>query len=119
MPIFGGPRAALIDHRAGMSMSAARVARAPITTMRRCADVMPMVGNRLNVGVCIRIEMLARLPLVSGALNDVKQMRNDAGRAKPLAMLVEVDAPRIAGAFGENLENVPCRVISPDACVDR
>src|SRR4029079_17626099 len=62
--IFGGPRAALVDHRAGVCMTAARVARPPIAQVGTRADVMPMVGNRLNVGVSIRIEMLAGLPLV-------------------------------------------------------
>src|SRR4051794_6130308 len=100
-------------------MSAAGVAGPAVAQVGHRADVMPMVGNRLNVGVGIRIEMLAGLPLVSGALNDVIQMRNDAGCAKRLAMLVEVNAPRIAGAFGEHFENLPRRVISPDAGVNR
>src|SRR3954452_9852234 len=119
MLIFGGPRAALVDHGAGVCMSAARVARSPISQVGHRADVMPMVGNRLNVGVRIRIEMLAGLALVSGALNDVKQVRNDAGRAKRLAMFIEVDAPRIACPFGENFEIMPRWVESPDAGVNR
>ena len=114
------PGAAQIDHRAG----SARVRR-PHRSSRRCracgvvADVVPMVGDRLNVGVGVRIEVLARLPLVSGALNHVIQVRNDARRAERLAVVVEIDAPRIARAFGEDFELVPRRVIPPDARVDR
>ena len=80
---------------------------------------MPMVGDRLNVVVRVRIEMLARLPLVPAALNDVIQVRNHAGRAKRLAVVVEIDAPRIARAFGEDFELVPRRMIPPDGRVER
>src|SRR3954447_822986 len=98
MLIFVGPRTALVDHRAGMCMSATRIAGPAITKVRSCAYIMSMVCDRLNVGIDIRIEMLARLPLVSGALNDVIQVRNNAGGRERLTMFVEVDAPGVAGA---------------------
>ena len=62
--------------------------------------------------------MLARLPLISGALNHVIQVRYDAGRAKRLAMVVEIEAPWIAGTFGKDFERVTGGVITPEARVD-
>ena len=46
-------------------------------------------------------------------------MRDDAGFDEGLAVLVEVEAPGVAGAVGEDLEDVPGRMIAPDAGVDR
>ena len=63
-----------------------------------------MIGDRLDVVVGVRIEVGAPLPLVAGALDDVEQMRNHAGRQKRLAVVVEVDAPGIAGAVAKDLE---------------
>ena len=59
------------------------------------------------------------LPLVAAALDDVVEVRDDAGGDERLAVLVEVDAPGVARAVGEDLEVVPRRVIAPDAGVDR
>src|SRR5690349_8839972 len=100
-----------------MSMPAACVTRATIAGVRRTADIVPMVGNSLNVGVRVRIEVLACLPLIPGALNHVIQVRNDAGRTERLAVIVEINTPRIAGAFGKDLELVALRMKSPDARV--
>ena len=72
-----------------------------------------------NVVVGMRIEVRASLPLVSRTLDDVVQVRNHAGRAKCLAVVVEIDAPRIAGSFGENFELVPRGMVSPDGRVER
>ena len=36
-----------------------------------------------------------------------------------LAVVVEVEPPRVAGAVGEDFEHVPRRMIAPDAGVDR
>jgi len=112
VPILVGPRSALVDHRTGVRMPTARIARAAVASVRRSANIVPVVGNRLNIGVCVRIKMLARLPLISGALNHVIQVRDDAGRAKRLAMVIEINAPRIAGALGKNFEHVSCRMIA-------
>src|SRR2546423_15607790 len=51
--------------------------------------------------------MFAALAFVAGALNDMPEMRNDAGFDEALAALVEIDSPRIACAFGKYLEDVP------------
>src|SRR5262249_29959319 len=50
---------------------------------------------------------------------DVEQMRDDARFDEAFAMLVEIEAPRIARALCEDLELVTGRVVAPDASVDR
>ena len=78
-----------------------------------------MVGDRLDVVVGVGVEVLARLPLVTAALGDVVEVRDDAGGDDHLPVLVEVDAPGVARAVGEDLEDVPGRMVPPDAGVDR
>ena len=63
--------------------------------------------------------MLARLPLVAAALNHLVQVRDDAGGEERLAEVVEIDAPGVARAVGEDLEHMPRRMVAPDAGVDR
>src|SRR4051812_41471269 len=70
------PGAAQIDHGAAMGVAAAGVVRAAVALMRRVADVMAVVGDRLNVGICVWIHMLAGLPLVSSTLNHVVEVRD-------------------------------------------
>ncbi len=78
-----------------------------------------MAGDRLDVVERVRVEVDSRLSLISRSLNDVVQVGNDAGRGEGVAAVVEVDAPRIAGPLGEDLERVPRGVIPPDARIDR
>src|SRR3954469_1770400 len=63
--------------------------------------------------------MRARLPLVAAALDDVIAVRNDAGFDEGLAAVIEIEAPRIAGAVGEDFENVTRRMIAPNCRVHR
>ena len=86
--------------------------------MDTAARVMRVVGDRLDVVVGERIEVLARLTLVAGAGQDVIQVRDHAGRVEELAASVVIEAPRIARALGEDLEDTAGRVEAPDAGVD-
>jgi len=61
------------NHRASMRMPARR-RRAAIAAVRRIAEVVTMIRDRLNIFVRVRIGVRARLPLVSATLNDVIQM---------------------------------------------
>ena len=117
--VLGRPGAAQVDHRAGVGVAAAGGVGAAVAAVRVGAQVMPVVGDGLDVVVGVGIEVLARLPLVAAALDHVIKVRDDAGRDEHLAAGVEVDAPGVAGAVGEDLEDVPRRVIAPDAGVDR
>src|SRR6187431_552783 len=79
---------------------------------------MSMIRNRLDIVVGVRVEMLPGLPLVASALNHVEKMRDYAGLGEELAIRIEIDAPRIAGALGENLELILRGMIAPIARVD-
>ena len=102
-----------------MGVAAAGAVGAVVAAVRVGADVVAVVGDRLDVVVGVRVEVRARLPLVAAALDDVVAVRDDAGLDERLAVLVEVEAPGVARAVGEDLEVVPRRVIAPDAGVDR
>ena len=117
--VLGRPGTAQVDHRPGVRVAAAGGVGAAVAAVRVGAEVVPVVGDRLDVVVGVGIEMLARLPLVPAPLDHVIEMRDDAGRDDHLAAGVEVDAPGVAGAVGEDLEDVPGRVVAPDARVDR
>ncbi len=57
----------------------------------------------------------AALALVVAALGHVEQVVDDAAGDEPIALAVEVQAPRVARAFGKQLELSGERVIAPDA----
>ena len=115
-----GPGAALVDHRAGVGVAAARRrSDRPLPRVRVGADVVAVVGDRLDVVVGVRVEVRPGLPLVPAALDHVVEVRDHAGGEEGLAVLVEVDAPGVARAVGEDLELVLRRVIAPDPGVDR
>ena len=78
-----------------------------------------MVGNRLDVVVEIRIEMLTTLALIPSALNDVPQVWNHARSNEGLSTVVEVNSPRFTGSACEDIKHVPRRVVTPDRSVNR
>ena len=111
--------AAQVDHRARVRMPAAGRRRAAVPGMRSLpADPVHMVGDGLDVVVDVRVEVLAGLALVSRALDDVIQVLDHAGGREGVAVVVEVEAPRIAGAFGEDFEHVLRRMEAPDPAVE-
>ena len=81
--LLGPGVAAEIDHRAGVGVAAAgRVGPAVAGVRSLVADPVQVIGDRLDVVVGVRVEVLARLPLVARALDDVVQVRDDAGRRR-------------------------------------
>ncbi|MEI9895161.1 MAG: hypothetical protein WDN28_15050 [Chthoniobacter sp.] len=52
------------------------------------------------------------------ALDHVPEMRDDAALGNAVAVLIEIDAPRVARALGEELELMLDRMIAPHARVD-
>ena len=105
----GHEDAAACEVREGIGLIDARPA------MRRA---MTMIGDRLNVAVDVRIEVLATLSLINAARDDVPQVGDDARADQQLALGVVVDAPRVAEAVRDDLEPILRRVIAPDAAVD-
>src|SRR5260370_42701759 len=63
--------------------------------------------------------MASPLPLVTGALNNVENVRDDACFTKRLPVIVKVQAPGIARPVGEDFEDMARRLVAPDPGVDR
>ena len=82
------------------------------------ARVVGVIGNRLNIVVGERIEMLAGLTLITGAGQNVVKVRNHAGRIEEFAAGIEIQPPRIARAFGEHLEDLASRVEAPNTRIN-
>ena len=89
-----------------------------IRAMDPAARVVRMVGNRLDVVVGERIEVLARLTLVAGAGQDMIQMRDHTGRIEEFAAGVVVETPRVTRAFRKDLEDMAGWMEAPDPGVD-
>ncbi len=114
------PGSAEIDHRPGVGVPAADVVAAvAVRLVPLIADPVTVLGDRLNVGVRVRVEVLARLPLIAAPGMTWYRCGMTQQVEKALPAIVEVDAPGITRAVCEDLELVPRRVIPPDAGVDR
>ena len=55
--IFFRPGAAQVNHRAGVRMAAARLIGPLVARVRRAAQVVQVVGDRLDVVVRVRVEV--------------------------------------------------------------
>ena len=139
--IRGRPARAQVAQHAGVGMAATHGIAAPIGGVRpgRTGPVH-VVGMRADVfvhigedalatalipvlGVALRLVavvgvVLAALPEDPSSLDHVEEVRNDAHFGPEVAVLIEVDAPRIAAALGENLESVGRRMVTPDTRID-
>ena len=80
---------------------------------------MPMICDRANVAVNVRIEVATGLAMVYTARNDMPQMRNDACSNKQLPFSIVVDSPRVTEAVCDDLKHILGRVITPNTAVDR
>src|SRR5690606_24208082 len=115
--ILGRKRVAEIDHRSAVRVSSARRARAVVPGVRIAAEEVDVIPDVLEVVVDRVAKMEARLALVTRALDHVVEVRDDAGRHERLAVVVPVDAPRVARSPREDLEHAARRVIAPNAGV--
>ena len=132
--VFGRPAFAEVGHHAGMRVAAARGIAAGVARVRAAlTGPVDMIAVLFDIVVNVRVngfaaalpiaarlpgvdgEMLAALPLQARALNHVPEVRDHAHLREELSVLVEVDAPRIAAAFGEDLEDVARRMVTPHA----
>ena len=114
---------AVIDRQARVGVAAADGVSAfrdleRIRAMDAAARIVRVVGDRLDVVVGERIKVLAGLTLVTRGGKDVIEMRDHAGRIEELAARVVIEAPGIARALGEDLEDVARRMEAPDTGVD-
>src|SRR5215831_18527987 len=98
------PGVAQVDHGAGVGMAAAGgVGASAVGLVPLVADPVAVTGDGLDVGVSVWLVVVPRLPLVATTLADVEQVRDDAAGQEGIAVIVEVDAPRVAGPVGEDL----------------
>ncbi len=77
-----------------------------------------MIGDRLDVGVDVRVEVLPALPVIDAARDHVPEVRDHAGADQQLPLGVVVDAPGIAEAVRHDLEDVLRRMVAPDAAIE-
>ena len=128
-----------------MRVTAAGGVGTRVAAVRSRAEVVAVVGDGLEVVVDERVDgllarlgevlrevirrdafrlfnagrvVLAALALVAPALNHVEEVRDDAGLNEGVAVFVEVEAPRVARALGEDLEAFLHRLVAPHAGVD-
>src|SRR5205085_8151192 len=66
----------------------------------------------------VGIAILPIHPLEVGAGDDVPEMLDDAVGNECLAVIVEVDAPGVGCAMRDDFEDLPRRVVPPDAAVE-
>ena len=79
---------------------------------------MRVVGYGLDVLIGVGVEVLPGLPVIPPAGDDVVEVRYDARGDEPLAMLVVIETPGIAGAMREDLKLMAHRMIAPDTGID-
>ena len=134
--ILRRPALAEVTHHAGMRMTAACGITARIARVRTaCSSPVDMIAVLLDVLVDVGIhrlaaalahalrlfrahgEMLTALPLDARAVNHVPEVRDDAHLREELAVLVEIDAPRIAAALGEHFEDIARGMIPPHTSI--
>src|SRR3954463_13451489 len=97
----------------------------PVHVVAMRFDVLVNVRmDGLTLGSAVAVEfvppdcaMFSALAFQARSLDHVPEVRNDAHLRPELPMFIEIDSPRIAATFGENLEHVARRMITPDAGV--
>src|SRR5947209_17670554 len=95
--------------------AAERVGLQAVAVVPLVAGVVAVVGDRLDVVIGVGVEVLAGLPLIACAGNDVNDVRDDAGGGEEVSKLVVVEAPWVARAVGEDFELMPHGMIAPNA----
>jgi hypothetical protein len=99
-------REGVVEHEARAAVRVAALAALQVLVL--------VVGDGLNVLVGVLVLVLSALAVVAPALDHVPEVRDDAGLDEHLAVLVEVDAPGIAGSLGEPFKDLLEGVIAPD-----
>ena len=123
--IVSGEVIAIVDGQAAVCMAATRFVGAlrlddaalNRTVQDRAREVC-MIGNGLDIVVGERVKMLSGLTLVAAAGEDVIKMWDDARGDEHLTMLVVIETPRVARAFGEDFELLGQRMQTPHTGID-
>ena len=112
------PSSAQVDHRTGMRVPAARLIGLAVPAVWCRPDVMPMVGDSFNIVVGVWVEVHAPLSFVTCPLDDVVQVRDNAGGKERLTTVVEIDTPWVARSVREDFKNMSRRMVTPNSSVD-
>src|SRR5439155_26950606 len=80
----------------------------------------PMFVVKASTGqlVQIGIEVVAEHALVVCAGDDMPKMPDDIIRKERLAIVVPIQSPGIRRAVGDHFEEMPCRMITPNAATE-
>ena len=87
--------------------------------MRIVSDVVPVVRNRWQVFKDKGIEVLTRLPEVTGPRNQVIEVWNHTCAYECFTLGIEIHAPWIASTFRKNLKLMSGGMKAPNPRVDR
>src|SRR5690606_28839640 len=79
---------------------------------------MHVIGNRLDIFESVWIKMLSGLAVIPRPRDDMEHMRNDTNCGKSMAVVIEVQTPRVTGSLRENLKYLSCWMVTPDASID-
>jgi len=79
---------------------------------------MPVIGDGLDIIIDVRIDVAAALAMVDPAGDHMPEMRDDARRDEELAVVIEIEAPRIAKAVRDDFKAILRGMIPPNAAVD-
>src|SRR5690606_10403455 len=119
IPVYPPMAITEVEHRAGMGMPPSGSGRPEVAGVRTLvAEPMYVVGDSLDIVIRIGIEMLPTLPMVSCALDDVEQVRDDTYRGKRMPVIVEGEAPGVACPVRENLKLMARGVVTPHPSID-
>src|SRR5436309_590305 len=77
-----------------------------------------MLRVRVDQLICMAVVVLAVHPFVVRSRHHVPEMADDAVDEVTLAVLVEVESPRVRRAMTDRLDSLGPRMIAPDAAVD-
>src|SRR5690606_11834744 len=100
-----GEAVAEVDHRAAVRVSAAElIGDREVLRRPALSTVVEARGDRLDLAIDVIGKMRSRLTDIPCARDHVIEVRDDTGRDERLAVIVEVDAPRIARPRREDLE---------------
>ncbi len=79
---------------------------------------MPMIGDGLDVIEDVRIDVAAALTVIDAAGDDMPEMRDHAGGDEDLAVVIEVDSPRIAKAVRDDFKAILRGMITPNPTIN-
>ena len=79
---------------------------------------VPVIRDRFDIIKDIRVNVFAPLTVVNAAGNHMPKVRNHTSGDEHLAVIIKIQAPRIAETVGDHFKPILCRMIAPHSAVD-